>query len=353
MADRVRLTTKRAAEFEAFAADTTDVSKIDVYSQNDARPVESKRDGNGSGEAFQKSVDITKGQEYPWGDQPLSEAETKALHDADVKGRNKDTNIPEIRTAFQQSIRNARELDDRAAKCLVASERMLPGASAMMHEANAMDLMFLPASSIDSILSRQAALAQDVVKIAEEAAAKIEDKEAGTLPPALQAAIDAKKDGKPEENVEDKEAGFPAPTAPDAAPAAIKPADADKDADKDASEDKFAALEATVNSLADKMANFFDKMQAAKGDKPADEPKAEDATAEAGQNAPDAFAGLPGKTASSHDADVLDSIFSAAVPAKKSGAAQLSGMVRKASDSSEGDLTALWGSTPDVSAVFS
>jgi hypothetical protein len=373
MANRVRLTTKRAAEFEAFAtgkAANTDVSKIDVYSMNDARPVESKRDGNGSGDTFFKSVEIPAGEDH-YGEKPISEEATRALNEGDVKGRDKDTNIPDlrsenhIRTAFQQSIKNARELDDRAAKCLIASERMLPGAATRTVEANAMDLMFLPTASIDSILTRQAALANDIVKAAEEVDPNLDPnldpnkaKEAG-LPPWLEGKVPSvDKDKKKEIEAS-------------ALPGAENKCEPGKEMGTEACKEEKMETEASKTTLeekVDKLAAAVEKMAGMFGQDPSKKPDADKTPgvtpaleAEANQNDPHAVdtgadpalrGNLPGKTASSHDSDVLDSIFSAVETGKKSGASNLSGMVRKASDSSD-DLSALWGSTPDVSSVFS
>ena len=335
MTARVRLTTKTATEGDA-------------YNLNDARPKEESRGGNGSGETFQKEYAI--GDSKSFGEEPISTGETKKLHDKDVNDRN-EVGMGNIRMAFQQSIKNARELDDRAAKCLTAAERILPGAKAASIEAQAMDLMFLPSAAIDSLLSRQASLAQDIVATAETVA--------GEMPAGFKAMMEAKKD-KEEKKAGDDEAaeGEKAPKGDDEAAEGEKPVITSKEEDK---EDAVTAMQKQMESMAATIKGLQDQIGA---------------TASVGQNAPFASnAGIPAdpadatvtpavtpapmaamasaKTASSHDdADVLDSIFAAVEPAGKRGATQLSGMVRKASEVSEADLSSIWGSTPDVSSVF-
>lgn len=333
MTARVRLTTKTATEGDA-------------YNLNDARPKEESRGGNGSGETFQKEYAI--GDAKSFGEEPISTAETKKLHDKDVNDRN-EVGMGNIRMAFQQSIKNARELDDRAAKCLTAAERILPGAKAASIEAQAMDLMFLPSAAIDSLLSRQASLAQDIVATAETVA--------GTLPPALQAAIDAKKEEKKAGDDEAAE-GDKAPKGDDEAAEGEKPVITPEKEEKEdvvtAMKAQMDAMAATIKGLQDQIGATASVGQNAPFASNATDPTAAPAVDPTAAPAPAPMAAQAStKTASSHDdADVLDSIFAAVEPAGKRGASQLSGMVRKASEVSEADLSSIWGSTPDVSSVF-
>ena len=186
------------------------------------------------------------------------------------------------------------ELEGKAVKCLVASQRMLPGANRDVVEAQAIGLMHLPGNEVDMLLGRQESLARSIAASADECA---DDK----------APVD-----------EEKKA------VEAAAPAAAPEAKED--------EDKFAKLASQIAALTAKIAEFkpFEK-------------KDEDAVED---KAPVA------KTASVN-ADGLDSIFRAAVPATgKTGAASLQGLVRTAATSRANELDGLFESAPDVSSYF-
>jgi len=301
--ERTRLTDKKAGEVN------------DVYTMNGARPDEAKRGGNGSGETFQKEYQT--GDTSSWKEDPISTQETAKLNTEDAK-RN-EMNLGEIRMAFAQAIKQSSQMREHAAKCMIASERMLPGASQEALIANSSDLMFLPDSAIDGVLSRQASLALSVTSAADEPEAPEAPKAAG--------------EGEPD--------GDEAPKAPE-----TEEAPEAKEA-----EDKMAALEDKLAKLTDvvmAMAQAATEPAPAPepdGDEPAPEPEPEIEMGK--ENIVEASA----KTASSHGDDALESIFSAVEPA---AASLTSSMVKKASAGSSDDiLDSLWGSTPNVSAVFS
>jgi hypothetical protein len=314
MAERERLTTKKAGEIVN-----------DPYTMNGARPEESARGGNGSGDTFQKTYD--KGGPAEFGETPIGEAETKALNTKDIKDRN-DMNIGEIRLAFANAIKNSQNVREHAAKCVTASECMLPGANDEVVAANAADLMFLPDFAIDGLLARQSSLALAAVEGAGE-----DDKP--VVPPALE---EKKADGIPEQFKKEE----------DKAPAA----EGDKPEVKDASEDKIAALEKQVQELMAAIGNMQQAPVAAAPVAPAPAPEIAPEGGEMeisfGDEDPAAAPAPAAKTASSHG-DTLESIFNA----YEAPASMPSSMVRQASARSEEDeLSAVWGSTPNVSSVF-
>ena len=343
MTQRTRLTGKKAGEQMSGPLDATQE--------------------NNTGDAFAKKYDIGGPSEF--GEDPISTQETKALHDKDVKERN-DMNIGELRLAFANEIRSSKNVREHAAKCVTASECMLPGANEEVITANATDLMFLPDFALDGILSRQAALAEDVLQSAKEEG---EEKKAGD---EKAEEGDEKKAGEAEEKAEEGEEKKAGEAEEKADEGDEKKAGEEKAEEGD---EKLAALEATVASLKA-------ELEALK-QKPADE-------APAMENEPamdmgdDADEGMEGeeapavegdegemeitfgeedgageeegeegegtaKTASSQD--LLASIFQAYEPAPSQMSA---GMVRKASAarSEEDELAAVWGTTPDVSHVF-
>lgn len=299
---------------------TKEAATDDVYTMNGARPAEEQRGGNGSGDKFFKEYDNENGTAY--GETPITTEETKKLHEEDMK--RDDMNIGEMREAMSKAIKNAKDLDDRASRCIIASERMLPGASGEVIEANALDLMLLPDPSINAILERQASLAASVVAAAEEEEEE-EVKEAGE-----EAGEEAEEEAKEAGEEAGEDAGEEVPAE-----------------EKTAEEDKFAAIEKMVNDKFEKLAEMI---MAGKGEEaPVEDeelPAEDEETPVEDEELPAEEKEASSKVASSNDG--LDSIFEAS-QVKTSVSA---GMVRKASEKSSNVLEGLWGTTPDVSSVF-
>ena len=304
---RNRLTPKTAAE----AGDN------DLYTMNGARPT-----GN-----------VNPGDKYEiggpdqFGETPISTADTAKLHDKDVNDRN-DQNIPNLREASEAAIRSAAVLEQKAVRCLVASQRMLPGADQQMIEANAMDLIRLPLTSIDAILARQESFARRLASEAEEASKGDEGKDAPAADPAAPVAPIAPVAAP----VMDPAAPV-APVAPAAAPVPAPEAAPVVNPEVPAApapEASIDELKNTIQLMASKIAALEEGMK---------DKKDEDEGAV--------------KFASTAE-DTIDSVFAAAqVPASKKGATSLSGMVRQASTAApESSLESLWPSAPDVSGMF-
>jgi hypothetical protein len=246
---------------------------------NDVYLNESRTEGN-------KNVPEANGTPDSWNETPVSKEETAKLNKEDVDNRD-ESNIA--------AIKNAAELEERAVKCLVASQRMLPSASRETLEANALDLMNMPTASIDGLLSRQEDLARSIAasaqKIAEDCEEEEEEKAAG------------------EEVIEVAEEAEEAPAKEEV----------------NASAELFAKLAASVEALSTKV----EKLAADKEEEEEEEKKEEKTASEV-------------KTASTSDS--LDDIFQAVAPsADKAGANSMQGMVRKASDMSDEQLlSGLW-----------
>jgi cell division septation protein DedD len=177
------------------------------------------------------------------------------------------------------------------------------------------------------------------------------------MPAGFKAMMEAKKDGEkaPEKKAGDDEVaeGEKAPEAPKAEDKPeITPKEEDKEDAVTAMQKQMESMAATIKGLQDQIGATASVGQNAPFASNAGVP-ADPAAAPAIESTPAPMAVQASKTASSHDdADVLDSIFAAVEPAGKRGASQLTGMVRKASEVSEADLSSIWGSTPDVSSVF-
>ena len=203
-----------------------------------------------------------------------------------------ETGHPTPAREAREAVVNAKQLEDKALKCITIAQRMLPGADENFVEDQATDLMFLPERAIMATLQRQTELA---AKIAAEAE-KDEKKEEGE-------EVEAAK--KEEKKPEEKE------TTP--ATAAVKE-------EEKKEEEKAAAV---------------------KKEEKKEEEKATTACPEKKDEGKEAF-----------DKDLLDIIFASEeiVPQSKTGAKTLSGLVKQAS--TESVLEGLWEAPPDVSSVF-
>ena len=62
--------------------------------------------------------------------------------------------------AARQAVKAARQLEDKALKCITIAQRMLPGASDELIEDQATDLMYIPENQIMATLQRQASFAE-------------------------------------------------------------------------------------------------------------------------------------------------------------------------------------------------
>ena len=65
----------------------------------------------------------------------------------------------------REAVVQARQLEDKALKCFMIAQRMLPGSEESMLEDQATDLMFLPDQAITATMRRQSELATQVDKI--------------------------------------------------------------------------------------------------------------------------------------------------------------------------------------------
>lgn len=232
--------------------------------------------------------------------------------------------------AAERAIASARKLEEKAVKAIIASQRMLPGATDEIIEKQAGILMHLPEEGLNATLTNQENLAKFIAKAAEDSSGNNEDentdKSAADKPAADEPAADEPADDKP---ADDKPAG-------------------DKPVDKSAAKEKLAALKAEIAKLE----------KAASDDNDEDEDDAPcNAKKEAGasnDNDEDDSSCNARKEAEASDANLLDQIFSGVMPSPiKKGASKLSGMVKKEASSNAGDeLSSLWSSAPDVKDIF-
>ena len=270
--------------------------------------------------------------------------------------RDPSLNVPEI-TAKQagEAVAAAKKLENKAIKCIVASQRMLPGASDMLVEAQAAAFMHLPESALDATLARQEELAKSLVKNASESAEDAEeekeeekkdedkkDKDAGEVPEGLK-AFQKKKEEEKEDKKEEKDAtekeddkdqssnkkGYEAMLKKlEAMASDIKQAMSDEDKEEDKVEEK--EEEKKEDKEAAKKDEETEEVEAAKKDEEEEDVTAKDAS----------------------DVSLLDEIFGAVTASDKKGAKSLAGMVKKQASEGSDSMSSLWKTDPDVSALF-
>jgi len=215
----------------------------------------------------------------------------------------------------REAVKSARQLEDKALKCITIAQRVLPGASDDLIESQATDFMFLPERAILATLERQSKLAEILAQ--EEEEEKEEEKEAAKKPEEEEEEKEAAK--KPEEEEEEKEAAKKPEEEEEEKEAAKKPEKEEKE--KSAEDEKEVAKKPEEE---EKEKSAEDEKEIAK--KPEEEKKEKSAE---------------------EDIDLLDSIFA---NKEKTGAKKLSGIVKQASNVN--NLEDLWSAPPDVSEAF-
>ena len=209
--------------------------------------------------------------------------------------------------AAQEAIASARKLEEKAVKAIIASQRMLPGATDEIIEKQAGILMHLPEEGLNATLANQEGLAQMIAKAASESSEDDKEEEKKEEEKEVEAAEETPAEEKKEEEKE-------------------------VEATEMTPQEKLASLK--------KQAEDLEKQINAAEETPAEEKKEEEKEED--------------KEVDASDASLLDQIFSGVMPAPmKKGASKLSGMVKKeASSSGSGSLDGLWASAPDVRDIF-
>jgi hypothetical protein len=262
--------------------------------------------------------------EYAKGDpEAWNEGVNKEKVNKDDQKREETGHAPLIdKHAAQEAIASARRLEEKAVKAIIASQRMLPGATDAIIEKQAGILMHLPEEGLNATLANQEGLAQMIAKAA--AASSDEDEDEDEEKEEEKAAAEEKKPEEGEEKEEEK-----------AAAEEKKPEEDEKEEGKDAAvtpQEKLASLR--------KQAEELEQQINAAEEKPEEKEEKEEKEEGTGVDA--------------SDASLLDQIFSGVMPSPiKKGASKLSGMVKKeASSSGSSDLSSLWSTAPDVREVF-
>jgi chemotaxis protein histidine kinase CheA len=262
------------------------------------------------------------------------------------------------------AVKAARMLEDKALKCITIAQRMLPGATDEMIEAQATDLMYMPENVVLATLSRQAELAEvlsgkdpEEVEPEDEKDAgkkKEEEEEADASKKKEEEEVDAKKKPEEEEEVDAKKK-----KEEEEVDAGKKPKTEYEEKEKDAKkkpeeEEEVDAKKKVDPELEEKDAGKKkEEEEEVEAGKKKEELKDEkDAKKKVDPELEEKDAKKKPEEEEEVDAnsiDLLDQIFAAETV--KTGAKKLSGIVKQASTDSV-SLDSLWSAPPDVSKAF-
>ena len=269
------------------------------------------------------------------------------------KDKRDGMHVPEM-TSKQaaEAVAAAKKLEEKAIKCIVASQRMLPGASDELIEAQAADFMHLPENAVNATLNRQEKLAQFISKAAEESEGESEEESEGESEEEKKKEVEAKEEEKkaPAEGDEEVEAKEEASAEGDEEEA---PAEGDEE-EASAEEDEMGKMaSAIISGDISKLPPALQEAINKKKEKKKEEEEAIKKKKEKSEDKGDKEEEEAGKSCEASESSLLDEIFSSVTASdSKKGAKTLKGMVKKEASEGANSLDGLWGGAPDVSKVF-
>lgn len=349
---RQRLTTRVAEDLTVKSKGESKESKgsgidNDVYNMNDTGHEKNDPDRE----------EYAKGDPSAWAE----DVHTKKVNTDDSK-REETGHAPLVdKHAASEAIATVRVLEEKAARCIVASQRALPGADRDMIEAQAASFMHLPDSELNATLSRQEKLARMIAGAAEESAKEVEEVKEDVKPeePAKEAAkeCEVKKD-----DAEEVEAAKKEEKKEEDIPAFLQKKLASLEAEIEALKTAAAKGVSSVNTNDTEMnitnaaeepkeeKKDVEEVKEAKEEKKDEEPKEDKDDDEVTFGDDDEE---EGKEAS--EDNLLNQIFSTVTAsADKKGAKTLAGLVKKEASSTGTNLDSILmdGVPPDVNHLF-
>jgi myosin heavy subunit len=367
---RERLTTRTAEDLKAKAG--TQVSDKGSGIDNDT--------------AAMNNPDHTKndpavGEYARSGDSPEGWAEGKAAQNwpSQPAGEKREDTGHAAITAKQaaEAVASAKRLEEKAVKCIIAAQRILPGAAEEMIEKQAAIFMHLPEEGLNATLTHQETLAKQIAKqagdVAEEAKAEGESEEQEKKEKECVKDEDEQKKEAAKKEMDDKKkkledlkkeasdlereitAGqnadanknFPQGKKKTEKDAAEEDKKEEEKKEDDKKEDKAAASEEDKKEEDKKEDDKKEDKVAASEEEKKEEDKKED------DKKDDKKEDKAATEIEASDSTLLDQIFGEVTASEtKKGASKLSGMVKKQASEQVNDLAGLWASAPDVSNMF-
>jgi hypothetical protein len=334
---RERLTSRTAEDLKAKPGAQVEAKGAgidnDPYNQNDTN--HEKNDP--------KIDQYGKGDPSAWGEDVNKDNPAK-----DDSKREENGYAPLIdKHAAAEAIASAKRLEEKAVKCIIAAQRILPGAAEEMIEKQAAIFMHLPEEGLNATLTNQESLAKQIAKqaskVAGEAECEHEEKETPAEEAKEEKALEEAKEEKDAaaEELDDKKKKLEElkkqASALETEITAGQNADANKNnpqgkkTEKKAGEEEDKKEEKVEEKKEEKDAASEEKVE----EKKEEETKEEEKEIEAS------------------DGNLLDQIFGEVTASEtKKGASTLAGMVKKQASDQVTDLSGLWASSPDVSNLF-
>jgi hypothetical protein len=248
---RQRLTTRTAEDLTVKSKGEVKESKgsgidNDVYDQNDTGHEKNDADRG----------EYAKGDPSAWAE----DVHTKPVN-KDDKNREETGHAPLVdKHAAAEAIATVRKLEEKAARCIVAAQRTLPGADRGMIEDQAASYMHMPDVELNATLARQEKLARMIAGAADEAAKEVaEEKKEEKAEEKAEKAEEKKEEAKADDKeackdapVKSEEAGKKGVVPPQFAKNVEEKKDEKKEGEKDLPEflqKKLASLEAEIETL--------------------------------------------------------------------------------------------------------
>jgi len=254
--------------------------------------------------------------------------------------------------AASEAIASAKRLEEKAVKCIIAAQRILPGATEDLIEKQAAILMSLPNEGLDATLANQTALAQQISKQAESVAD--EAKAEGETEKEEKEEKECDKDkeaGKVEEKDEDEGKLEELKKMASDIMRQIEALDQNAKSNKNWPAGKKTEKKAGDEEDKKEDEKKEEKDAASEEDKKEDEKKEEKAAADAEEAKEEKKE--EDKEVEASDENLLDQIFGEVTASEtKKGASKLSGMVKKEASQQVDSLSSLWKTDPDVSSMF-
>jgi hypothetical protein len=288
--------------------------------------------------------------------------------------------------AAAEAVASAKRLEAKAIKCIIAAQRILPGAGDEIIEKQAAVLMHLPEEGLNATLGYQEELAKQIAKQASGAAEDDEEEEDKAKKEAAEKELTRKQKRLEElkkqasEIEKEIEAGQNAKANanwPTGKGKKSKDASSQEDDEEDKKDDKKDDKAACDKPKADEEDKKDDKSAAKADDKDEEEDKSaakkkeddeeedksaavkkedeeEDKSAAKKKEDDEEEDKKAGVELEASDGTLLDQIFGEVTASEtKKGASKLSGMVKKEASTVNADnLSSIWASAPDVSNMF-
>jgi colicin import membrane protein len=261
--------------------------------------------------------------------------------------------------AAAEAIASAKQMEIKAVKCIIAAQRILPGAPEELIEKQAALLLNMPNEALDGTLANQEELAKLISKQAGKAVEETEEDDEAKK----KAAADLKEKQEKLEMLKKQASEVEKEIeAMDQNAKANKNWPTGKKTEKKANDEECEKKEEECKEEEKKDEGDKKEEKAATSEEDKKDDKKEEKTAVAEEkkeeekkdegDKKDEKAATEVTLEASTDT-LLDQIFSEVTASEtKSGATKLSGIVKKASSGSPDDLSKLWASAPDLSDRF-